>query len=76
MEGHAESRIAPDHRLGIERLADAGHETQVGIAILAHALGPQLHHHADRGGRGVPDRDALVLQRAIPALGVEFLLID
>ena len=37
---------------------------------------PGLDQHADRGRRGVPDRDGLVVQDAVPALGVEFGLVD
>ena len=39
-------------------------------------IGADLHQHADRGRRGVPDGDLLILQDAIPALGIELGLVD
>jgi hypothetical protein len=34
------------------------------------------HHHADRGGRGIPDLHLLVLNRRVPAFEVELRLVD
>ena len=76
VDRQAQHFLAPAHRLGVERLADAGDEAQVWKLILARNLGAGLHQHADRRRRRVPDRDARVLQDAIPALGVEFLAVD
>ena len=39
-------------------------------------LGARLHQHADGRWRRVPDGDLLVLQDAIPALGIELGLVD
>ena len=39
-------------------------------------LGAGLHHHPNGGRRGVPHGDPLVLQDAVPALGIEVRLVD
>ena len=60
VERQAERLRAPDDRLGVERLADAGDEAQtLEGRSAARQLGAGLHQHADRGRRGVPDGDPL-----------------
>ena len=61
VERPAEGLLTPDHRLRVQRLADAGEEAQGGEVVAAHRLGAELHHHADRGRRGVPDADPLAV---------------
>ena len=39
-------------------------------------LGAGLHHHAHRRGRRVPDRHFLLLNDAVPTLGVEVCFVD
>ena len=73
---HAERFLSPHDRLGIERLADAGDETQMAKIVFANHVDADLHHHAHRGRRGIPDGDLLILQKRIPALGIEFGLVD
>ena len=75
--GQPERLLAPDDHLGVERLADAGDEPQrcAGRGRAAR-LGPGPHQHAQRGRRRVPDADPLVLEDAVPALGVEVGLVD
>ena len=65
----------PDDGLWVERLADARHEPQMREIVLPRDLGSDLHEHADCGRRGIPDGDPLILQDAVPALGVELGLI-
>ena len=47
----AERLLAPDHGLGVERLADAGQEAQAAKIVLAGQLGAGLHQHPDRRRR-------------------------
>jgi hypothetical protein len=68
---HAEGVLAPQHRLGIERLADARHEAQGRKIVALHRLAAELHHHADGGGGRIPDAHALAFQNRVPGLGVE-----
>jgi hypothetical protein len=67
---------APQHSLGIERLADAGHEAQGTELVAAQGFSPELHHHANRGRRGVPDADPLGREDAVPGLRIEVGLDD
>ena len=76
VDRQAQHLLAPPHRFGIERLADAGNETQPGEVKAPRQFAAGFHQHADRRRRGVPDADALVLQDAVPALGVELGLVD
>jgi hypothetical protein len=76
VERHAECFLAPDHRLGVERLAHACHETKGAEVVLTGGVSAQLHQHADRGRRRVPDRDLLLLEDPVPELGVELGLHD
>ena len=61
--GRPSARCAPDHRLGVERLADAGDEAQPRQIVAPRQLGAGLHQHADRGRRRVPDADPLAPAR-------------
>ena len=72
---HPEDLGTPYDRFGIERLTDTGDEAQVGKIEPFRDGASHLHQHADRGGGRVPDRDFLILQDAVPALGIEFGLV-
>ena len=75
VDRETERLVSPDYGLGIERLADARDEAQRGKIEAARERRPRLHQHAQRRRRRVPDRDALALERSIPALRVEFGLV-
>ena len=51
----------PDPRLGVDRLADRAEQAQRRQVVRLGELGPPLHEGPDRGGRGVEDRDAVLL---------------
>ena len=76
VERPAERLLAPHHCFGIERLADACEESQRGQIISARDFDADLHQHADRRRRRVPDADALASDDRVPALGVELHLVD
>ena len=76
VERLAEGVHAPHDRLRIERLADAREEPQGGTGDAAWPPPPELHQHADRRRRRVPDGDVFRLQNGIPALGVEVRFVD
>jgi hypothetical protein len=76
VHGQAESLLAPDDRLGVQRLADAGDETERAQISLARELDTRPDEHPDRGRGGVPDGHALLLEDAVPAAGVELALVD
>ena len=51
----------PDPGLGVDRLADGPEQPQRREVVALRVLGAPLHERADRGGRGVEDRDAVPL---------------
>ena len=67
---------SPQHGLGVERLADARDEAQRGEVVLAGGHVGRPHHHANGGGRGVPDVHALAFEGRVPAGRVELRLVD
>ncbi len=76
VDRQAKRFLPPHHRFGIERLADAGDKTQRRKIVLANSFRSRFHHHAHRRRRGVPDGNFLLLNNAIPALGVEVRFVD
>ena len=76
MNRQAQDAFSPPDGVGVQRLADTGDEPQPREAVPGGELRAGLDQHADRGGRGVPDGDALVLQDAVPPLGVELGFVD
>ena len=58
----------PDPRFRVDRLADRPEEPQRGEVVLLRVLGAPLHVRADRGGRGVEDRDAVAFDDLPPAV--------
>ena len=63
--------LRPDHRLGVERLADARQVAQRGEVELLRHLRALAHQQPDRGRGRVPDGDAVLLDEGVPALGAE-----
>ena len=76
MERHSERLGSPNDGLGIERLTDARYEPELRQVKSLGDAGAHFHQHADGGRRGVPNRDFLVLQDAVPPFGVKLGLID
>ena len=76
MERLSENLLAPDNGLGVQRLANAGHEPERGEIVGSGLFGTRAHHHADRRGRGIPDFDLLFPDRVIPAVEIEFGLVN
>ena len=69
----------PDVGLGVDRLTDRAEHPQRGHVVLVRDLAALLHERPDRGGRGVEDRDLVVLHDLPPAAllrGVRRALVD
>ena len=76
MDRQAQLFLAPPDRLRVERFTDTGDKAQPGEAVPGQQFRTDLHQHADRSGRGVPDRHALLLKDVVPARGIELGLVD
>src|SRR5579872_2179725 len=76
MNRKANRLFSPYYRFGLEWFSDAGDEAQTAKIIFANHLGADLHHHAHRGRRRVPDGDLLILNQRVPSLGIELRLVD
>src|SRR6478672_8814313 len=63
----ADHRAVPDVGLGVDRLADRAEQPQRRHVVAVGDLPALLHERADRGGRGVEDRDAVLLDDLPPA---------
>ena len=57
----ADVLVVPHPRLGVDRLADGTEDAQRRQVVLGRLGGAPLHERADRGGRGVEDRHAVLL---------------
>ena len=60
----------PHPRFGVDGLADRTEQTDRRQIELLRDLATELHERADRGRRGVEDRDAVLLHDLPPAAGV------
>src|SRR5581483_10269650 len=66
----ADDAVIPDPRLRIDRLADAAEQAQLREIVLVREFLAGFHQRADRGRRGVEDRDLVVLADPPEAPGV------
>ena len=71
-----EHSVAPAHHLRVERFPHRGDDGEGRQVVLAGLVVAGGHQHAQRGGRGVPDRDALGGECRVPTTGVELALVD
>ena len=76
MNRQAQHLLAPPHGFGVERFAHAGHKAQGRSRVALGQLRPGLHQHANGGGGGVPDADALFFQQRVPALGIKLFAVN
>src|ERR1019366_7826598 len=76
MGGDAGSLIRPADDLRVEGLSDAGNEAECREIVCPGGLGTCGHEHPKCGWRGVPDGDALIRQRGVPAVNLKLTLID
>ena len=75
----ADVLAVPEPRLGVDRLADRAEQPQRRQVELRRDVVAPLHERPDRGGRGVEDRDLVLLDDLPPAAlvrGVGRALVD
>ena len=62
----ADDLVVPEPRLRVDRLADRPEQPQRGQVVLLGVLGAPLDARADRGRRGVEDRDVVAVHERPP----------